>query len=210
VNVDWLESSFGQLSSVKEFHPCEIWPVVLLVLSWFRILLPHLPFVRSSVIPEAGLLVLLGGGLVGLATPDSASSERLNPLCREPSAITPDFQSPQETPINSFRGLFRRGAGFSRAVKTRYGSGSIRRGRRPIRHQFQKYFVNAGSSPKFRMERRRQRLPLRTSTGSFPSVAITSTPAPTRSIFEHRNGIHFDWARQESALRGWSCRFWRP
>jgi hypothetical protein len=43
-------------------------PVVLLVLVLVSNSFAAPAVVRSSVIPEAGLLVLLGGGLVGLAT----------------------------------------------------------------------------------------------------------------------------------------------
>ena len=68
MNVDWLESSL-QVSSVKGVSPVRnLGPVVLLVLVLVSNSFAAPAVVRSSVIPEAGLLVLLGGGLVGLAT----------------------------------------------------------------------------------------------------------------------------------------------
>ena len=67
MNVDWLENSL-QLPNVKGVSPVRnLGPVVLLVLILAANSFAAPAVVRSSVIPEPGLLVLLGGGLVGLA-----------------------------------------------------------------------------------------------------------------------------------------------
>jgi hypothetical protein len=66
VKVDQLENRMPLFKAKGDFTLRNFVPVMLLVLMLATNSFAA-PVVRSSVIPEPGLLALLGGGLVGLA-----------------------------------------------------------------------------------------------------------------------------------------------